>query len=257
MTKFARMLDVLDLYSEQDTLLTAEEIAQRLDVSRTTAFRYARELSELGFLANYGGRYSLGARIITLDYRIRLADPVLQAAQGIMQQITAETTISTFLCRMYNEQVIHVHHEDGYEKALVSFGRGRPLPLFRGAASKMLMACVPPRRLRRIYERYAADPDVRRIASDWEGFNAFYRDIRKQGYYVSAEEVDPGLVGLAAPVFVPGAGTVAALCLVMTSQRLGLLNVDGVATMLKERAREVSEKLRELGIAAEETAAEH
>ena len=56
MNKFARMTDVLDLFSESDTLLTAEMVAARLQVSRPTAFRYVRELSEAGFLANYSGR---------------------------------------------------------------------------------------------------------------------------------------------------------------------------------------------------------
>jgi DNA-binding IclR family transcriptional regulator len=126
MNKFARMIDVLDLYSDTDTLLTAEDIAQRLEVSRPTAFRYVRELTVAGFLANYSGRYSLGARIITLDYRIRQSDPVLKAARAVMKALSAETGCSTVLCRMYNEEVINVHDEVGYGDPGVSFsGRGR------------------------------------------------------------------------------------------------------------------------------------
>ena len=246
MTKFARMIDVLDLYSERDTLLTAEEIAERLNVSRPTAFRYARELTTAGFLANYSGRYSLGARIITLDYRIREADPVLRVAREVMRRLTAETASGAILCRMYNEEVINVHHESGYDAVAVSFGRGRPLPLFRGAASKIMLAFMPPARLKKLYERHRSEPDVLTFATDWPTFKAYYARIREQGHYISEREVEDFTVGIGAPITVPGTGTVAAISLVLSADRLALINTQGYASVVTERAREISRLLAQL-----------
>ncbi len=240
MTKFARMIDVLDLYSESNALLSAEDIAERLNVSRPTAFRYARELSAAGFLANYNGRYSLGARIIMLDYRIREADPVLRAARAPMQQLAAETSHGVILCRMYNDDVINVHHELGYDRRAVSFGRGRPLPLFRGAASKVMVGCQNARRLRRIHDRYGDDPDVLAFAPDWTAFRRYYAQIRQRGHYVSIEEVEPDTVGIAAPVLLPDTGVVAALSLVLSRQRLEHVNPEGLAQLVARRARAIS-----------------
>src|SRR6187397_2589872 len=140
MNKFARMTDVLDLFSESDTLLTAEMVAARLQVSRPTAFRYVRELSEAGFLANYSGHYSLGARIIMLDHRIRQSDPLLKAAREPMQQLSEETGFTTFLCRMYNDEVVTVYQHVGYYPAGQAFTRGHPMPTFRGAPSQAMIA---------------------------------------------------------------------------------------------------------------------
>lgn len=244
MNKFARMIDVLDLYSDTDTLLTAEDIANRLQVSRPTAFRYVRELCVAGFLANYSGRYSLGARIITLDYRIRQSDPVLKAARPVMRVLSAETGCSSVLCRMYNEEVINVHDEAGYDDPGVSFsGRGRPLPLFRGSASKIMVATLPPARLKKMHERHRQDPDVLALASDWTAFKAYYAKIRQAGHYVSKQEVDANTVGIAAPVSVPGVGTVAAISLVFSANRLAMLNTDGLAAALKTRCAEVVQHL--------------
>ncbi|MBO9513193.1 MAG: IclR family transcriptional regulator [Variovorax sp.] len=247
MTKFARILDVLDLFSEGVTLLTAEDIASRLDISRPTAFRYVRELTGAGFLANYSGRYSLGARIITLDYRIRAADPVLNAARTVMRDLCAETACTSILCRMYNDEIVNVHHEAGYDDETLAFaGRGRPLPLFRGSASKIMLAFAPAARLRKLYEAHQDHPDVRAIAREWPAFQAYFAAIRKRGHYVSNQEVDGGTLGVSAPIRLPRIGAVATLSLLFSVDRLPLLNVDGLAAILKTRNREIAERLHVL-----------
>jgi DNA-binding IclR family transcriptional regulator len=244
MAKFARMLDVLDLYSEAVTLLTAEEVAALLQLSRPTAFRYMRELSTAGFLANYSGRYSLGARIITLDYRIRNSDPVLQEAKGVMRSLCVETACSTFLCRMYNDDIVHVHHEADYDDRSINvFGRGRPLPLFRGSASKAMLAFLPKARLKKLYELHRGEPDVVAIARDWPGFLAYYQAIRNAGSYLSDQEVDKGTIGIAAPILVRRVGPVGVISLVFSVDRRALMNCDGLAAILKVKTREIAQRL--------------
>ncbi|MGD9942854.1 MAG: IclR family transcriptional regulator [Burkholderiaceae bacterium] len=246
MSKFARMTDILDLFSESVTLLTAEQIAERVRISRPTAFRYARELTQAGFLANYAGRYSLGARIITLDHRIRESDPVLRLARDVMAGLASETACGVILCRMYNEDVINVHHEAGFDEVATSFGRGRPLPLFRGAGSKIMLAYLPQPRLKRIYERHRNEPQLKSLAGDWPAFRAYFKAIRDRGHYVSIQEIEDMTIGVAAPVLVPGMGVIAAISLVMSVERQRLVNTDGLATLVKARAAEIADRLRSL-----------
>lgn len=238
------MLDVLDLFSESATLLTAEDIATQLEISRPTAFRYVRELSAAGFLANYSGSYSLGARIVTLDYRIRASDPVLKAAKPVMRVLSAETACTSILCRMYNEEIINVHHEAGYDDGALAFaGRGRPLPLFRGSASKIMLAYLPTPRLRKLYERHRDDPDVRTIGRDWTAFRAYFTAVRHQGHYISKEEIDVGTIGIAAPLVVPRVGLVGSMSLVFSMERLAMVNTDGLAAILKARNGDITSQL--------------
>jgi DNA-binding IclR family transcriptional regulator len=245
MSKFARMMDVLDLFSEQTTLLRAEDIAERLEVSRPTAFRYAAELCAAGFLANYAGSYSLGARIITLDYRIRESDPVLRIARPVMRALAADMVGTAILCRMYNEDVINVHQEEVKPEEDAIYGRGRPLPLFRGAASKTMLAFMPPTKVRKIYERHKDEPDAQAIGKDWGAFNTALKAIRRKGFYVSVREVNRDRVGIAAPIMLPGTGPVAVLSLVLPVERLRVINPDGVGEQVMACTREISRQLQQ------------
>lgn len=255
MSKFLRMMDVLDLFSGQATLLTAEDIARLLQVSRPTAFRYARELTAAGFLANYSGSYCLGARIITLDHRIRESDPLLHIARASMRELAHEMVATAVLARMYNEDIINVHQEEGPQGDPSVIGRGRPLPLFRGAASKTMLAHMPPARVHKIYERHARQPDVQAMGASWDAFRAALKKIRQKGFYVSVGEVSALTVGIAAPIALPRVGVVAVLSLVFPRERLPIINTDGLGARVCDVAHGIAAKLAALTGAAEESSA--
>lgn len=246
MTKFSRIVDVLDLFSETDTLLTAEEIAEKLQISRPTAFRYAKELNAAGFLANYSGRYSLGARIITLDYRIRQSDPVLKIAETVLRQISDETGCDSIFCRMYNDEIINVHHEASNNPVGVSFGRGRPLPLFKGSAGKVMLSLLPAGKLQKLYDKNSHLPEVQEIATEWPDFKRYFAAIRKAGFYISDNEIDAGVIGIAVPVYASGIGIIGAISLVMSADRLHMINPEGIIAVLKQRAADIGTRLAEL-----------
>ncbi len=83
-----RALGVLTLFSLEKPVWTAEEVAGRLEVSISSAYRYLSNLMELGLVATAGaGRYVLGPAIIQLDRQIQLTDPMLQQAHPIMEEL--------------------------------------------------------------------------------------------------------------------------------------------------------------------------
>lgn len=47
MSSLTRMLSILDLFSSTDMSMTAESIAERMGFTRTTCYRYVKELTLL------------------------------------------------------------------------------------------------------------------------------------------------------------------------------------------------------------------
>lgn len=150
------------------------------------------------------------------------------------------------LCRMYNDEIINVHHQASNNPVGVSFGRGRPLPLFKGSASKVMLALLPSAKLQKLYEKNRHLPDVREIATEWPDFKQHFTAIRKAGFYISMHEIDSGVIGIAVPVYTSGIGIVGAISLVMTEERLQMINPDGVVAVLKQRAAEFGDRLVQL-----------
>ncbi len=71
------MLRVLDLFTEQHPIWAVDDMGGALGFTRSTIYRYVRELAEANLLFQVeAGRYALGARIITWDRQLRLSDPL-------------------------------------------------------------------------------------------------------------------------------------------------------------------------------------
>jgi len=243
MSQVAKVLQILDLFSEQHTTLSAEEIAELMALPRTTAFRQVRQLCDAGLLTKLSTRYALGARIIHLDYKIRRFDPLLLASLDAMKALAHDTTCTAVLSNLYGDEVMAVHVEPGQDIAALSFGRGMPFPLFRGAPSKVILANLPLSRLRALYKKHGSPPAIQGFGEDFEGFMQTLRDCKKQRYAVSHGEVDPHVTGLACAI-VPVDGLVAgSIGVAFESARESLFNESTLAGKLMNAATAIAERL--------------
>jgi DNA-binding IclR family transcriptional regulator len=242
MSSLRRMLAILDLFSQNEPVWTAEDLSARLGYSRPTGYRYVRELVAAGLLIRLtGGVYHLGPRIIQLDHQIRATDPVLNAGAPIMKALAEQTGCHVLLASLYGEQVLNVHHEPGLEKLKLAFARGVPMPLVRGATSKAILAHLPRARLKRVYERHAKAIAQAKLGRTWEDFRRALTVIRKQGYAYTGGELDPPNVGIAAPVFAADGEVLGSVSFVTLDRRWALLDQAQLVDILREGARRITQ----------------
>ena len=159
------------------------------------------------------GRYVVGPAVIELDRQTRLRDPLILAAAAAMDALgdaAAAVGDVVLLCRLYKATVMCVDQRVPKASGVaVSYERGRPMPLGRGAASKAILANLPPRALRRYFD--GADAGV-----DWAEFRRPFAAIRKAGVCITRGELDPGRIGVSAPVFVDAGEVVGSIGLVLS-----------------------------------------
>ena len=243
MSSLSRMLGILDLFGAESPVFSAEEIITRLKYSRPTGYRYVRELIAAGLLVRAPGGYSLRPRIIELDWLIRRHDPVLAKSREAIRELVARTGCSVTQMGIYGDRIVTIHHERGPEALEISFDRGRPMPLFRGAPSRVILAFLPRARMQRVFERHRAElsPEQRK-----RGFGGFYEQmqgVRRDGYSVSHGELDRDRVGVAAPVFRRDRAVAGSVCLVLSRVRYETANAGLLVGRLLEATARISQAL--------------
>jgi len=244
MSSLTRMLAILDVFTAEQPAWTAEGIAEKLSYTRPTGYRYVRELTNAGLLRRgAAGTYLLGTRIIELDWQIRVSDPVLSSGRAIMRELARQTGCDVMLATMYGERVLTIHQEHGNEGVHPSYGRGRPLPLFRGTPSKAMLPWLPAARLRKLYEAHKKDAAAARLGRDWKSFRAKLQAIKAQGYCVTRGELDPDLVGTAVPVLNEDNQALGSLTLAMSAQRFNIADPRRLVELLNDAARRMGESL--------------
>ncbi len=241
------MLAVLALFSIEEPEWTVEAAASALQVSAPTAYRYFKQLTKAGLLSPVtGASYALGPAIIGMDRQIQICDPMLNAARGVMVdliQYAAESS-TVLLCRLYHDRVMCVHQVMGRGPQLpVSYERGRLMPLFRGATSKIILAHLPSRTLKSLFERQAAEVVAAGLGTSFAAFRQGLTAVRRAGVIVSRAEIDPGRVGVAAPIFGAERAILGSLSFVLPEPRADERLIARLAPLTVAGAREIEQAM--------------
>ena len=92
MASAKRMLRILGLFDLNRPVITPEWLVEQLGVSRASVYRDLGQLASAGMLERVPDRgYVLGPMVVELDRQIRLADPLLQAAEELLGRLAEET----------------------------------------------------------------------------------------------------------------------------------------------------------------------
>jgi DNA-binding IclR family transcriptional regulator len=238
-----RLLAILRLFTPERPEWTADEAAKEVGVSISTAYRYFRSLCKIGLLDPFNsGNYILGPAIVEYDRQIRIIDPLIKVGRPAMQRLIARSdgTGTALLCRVYRNCVMCVHQEAKilFENT-IGYERGRPMPMFRGASSKIIFANLPSRSARWFFSRFPEEIAAAGLGSDWEAVKANLRRIRKAGIHVARGEVDIDHVGIAAPIFDPHNRVVGSITMVLLQSEATPQLVANVSALVQAAGREI------------------
>ncbi|MDH2238540.1 HTH domain-containing protein [Pigmentiphaga sp. GD03639] len=194
-----RLLRILGSFDLSRPVRKPAQLMAELGVSRASIYRDLKALEEAGLLERVADRgYALGPLIVELDRQIRLADPLLQASGSLLRKLAAETGGTVLLCRVHGDKVLCIHQEVPADPvAPVSYERGRAMPLYLGATSKVILAHLPRAELERLWHRDRAAIVRAGFPSGLQGFLAALEPLREARACVTHSEVDPGMAGLA------------------------------------------------------------
>ncbi len=121
---------------------------------------------------------------------------------------------------------------------------GRPLPLYCGAASKVLLAEMGPEEVDGVIRETGLEPLGPGSIRDPEALRAELRNIRRNGHAISREERTPGGVTVAAPVRDRSGATIASLSVYGPVVRVDEQCLASWVPLVVEAAESIS---RELG----------
>lgn len=200
MNSLRRLLMVFDLFRPEQPVIDVEIICRELGYTSATAYRYLRELGDAGFLKRLPRGYALGPRIVTLEHQMTNYDPLLACSRDLVDKLVVDTGLDALVSEWHGDSVVNVLIRRGPDAGPEGGGRGRPIDLFHSATSRVVLAYLLPRQIRRIYDAHANQSEAL-SPGQWKPFSKSLLAIRKQGYCISEGELYPGRSGVAAPIF--------------------------------------------------------
>lgn len=237
-----RMLAALALFTIERPQWTVDEAAEEIGVSATTAYRYFKQLTASGLISPVAGAgYRLGPAIVQMDRQIQATDPMLIAARAVMVDLVQHAEGSTaLLCRLFHDRVMCMHQVMGRGPQMpVSYERGRLMPLYRGASAKSILAHLPTRTLKSLYAHHADEISAAELGRNFDAFRNSLATLRRAGVCVTRGEVDPGRIGVSAPIFDREHAVLGSLSLALPGARVDEALIERLKPLTAEGAREI------------------
>jgi IclR family transcriptional regulator, acetate operon repressor len=205
--------------------VTFTELAAATGLARSTTSRLLDALERGGLVRrDADGRFSPGEVFVRYAWRGGAEAGLTEVAKPFLDRLGELTGETVNLGVAHDGMVEQIAQVDSRYLIGGTNWLGRPVPLHCAALGKVLLAYgaieLPPGRLeartpRTIIGRAALEDDL--------------REVRHRGYAITDEELEPGLVAVAAPVFRDGAAVVAALSVSAPASRLTAARLPEVA----------------------------
>jgi DNA-binding IclR family transcriptional regulator len=235
-----RVLQMLLCFDAERKELGVSELADTLEIHRSTASRLAATLEVRAFLERVPGKktYRLGPQMGRLGLHALGSRDLLTLARPIMERLAAETGETINLASVDGDRVVNLLQSDGGHLVGVGVWTGRRTPLHCVANGKVLVAFAGADPGPGPFERF-----TRRTITSARGLEAEAEKIRGQGYATNEGEIEEGLHAVAAPVFDAFDRCRAALSVSAPEFRLPSRRLPEVAGRCVAAARELSRAL--------------
>ncbi|WP_255314364.1 IclR family transcriptional regulator [Bacillus sp. FJAT-26390] len=234
-----RAIDILFVLAESGATLTVSEIAEKVGIPDSTAYRFIQTLIKNGFVERKGrGQIGLGLRIFDLARSLsqQIEKELLTIARPVMEELTALTNETTVLFVRSGSKAICIENVTSKRLIRLSIENGRVLPLNSGASGKTLLAYENDKVIEEMCKLFAEDASKPSLLQELQG-------IRKAGYSFTLGEVDTDAFAIAAPIFDPQQRIVASLSAAGPIHRLNEKEIPIVIQYVKAAASQISCKL--------------
>ena len=171
-----RALTILEAFREGEEALSLAALAGKTGFYKSTILRLAASLERFGYLAREpGGLFRLGPSLWRLGSLYRRSFDLGEHLRPELRRLVEATTeTASFYVREGNERVC-LYRLNSPRAVRHHLDEGVRLPLERGAAGRVLLAC----------DGGAGEP---------------YETIRRTGHYISLGERDPEIAAASVPV---------------------------------------------------------
>ncbi len=246
----SRMLKLMILFSETESALSAEQIAERLGATLSTTYRDLQKLRQYGFIEQVlDDRFVLGGRISMLDRIARTTNVLLAAAGEEMARLSTETGLTVTLTRLYGNAILGLGHVDGDSRLSIGYERGQVVPLFRGCTGKVILAALPWRNLRKIFDGSKEEIRAAGLGEDWQQFRANVRGFGANPVLWTEGEVMPDNIAVATVLLAPSGMPLGSMTIILRRAVEGVVDRGEI-----ERTLIRSRQTIESGLAARQSA---
>ena len=240
----SRALDIIALVGMKKGGLGVTEIANQIDINKSSVFRTLSTLVQYGYIEQdrETGKYKLGYKFLDISSKLLESIDIRSEAKPFLKELENKTNEVIHLVVYDQGEVVYIEKLEGTETLRTHSKVGKRAPMHCTSVGKAILAHLPENDVLSILERKGMPYHTDHTITSIEAILQELKQIRQRGYALDLEENEYGITCIAAPVFDHLGKVVAAVSISgpttrMTKDRLTYLGPIMIQTSQRLSAR--------------------
>lgn len=176
------------------------ELADDLDMPKSTVFNHLKTLEGTEFVVNEGGSYRIGCRFLELGAKARAYHDVYEIARKEIDRLASETGEISALVVEEHGYGVFLHREEGSQAVHIDSYVGQRIYLHGAALGKAILATLPRHRVEEIIDRRGLPALTANTVTDRDRLFEELDEIADRGIAFDDQERLDGLRSVAVPL---------------------------------------------------------
>jgi len=219
MATLAKGLAVLGSFDKQRPAMTLSQAAQATGVSRATARRILRTLTELGYVVQQGRQFSLSSGILKLGFAYLATQNWIEQAAPLMRQLSEQFHESCSAAILEGTEIVYVARIPASRIMSVTLAVGTRLPAFHTSLGRIQLGFLDDSELWRRLRSLRIEAYTPSTIIDVQALFDRVQEDHAQEFSIVDEELERGLRSIAVPIVDRNGQAIAALNLSTHSTR--------------------------------------
>ena len=239
---------LLELFLDGAESHSLAQLTQLSGLSKTKTFRILATLEKHRLVEREeSGAYRLGIRFLSFGRHVEKELSLLEASRSVMDWLVQETRESVFLGVLDGGEALCVGMRESPQSLRFSVEVGQRVPLYLGGVPKVLLAFLPEQEREMYLENMQFEPITPHTITSVHKLRAVLQQIRRQGYAVTADDLDEGVHSIAAPIRDHHGQVIAAISIAGPSNRFTEDRIRRYIELVQEGAAQISRALGNQG----------
>jgi IclR family pca regulon transcriptional regulator len=193
-------LQVIEAFDDDHPRLTATETAERVGLTRTAARRYLLSLVHFGYALSDGKRFWLSPRVLRLGQSYLSAARLPRLVQPFVQRLAMECQENFNFSVLDGHEVVYVVRSNNPKMISIGFPVGARVPAHVVTPGLAILSTMSDKVLEAWVAQHEFSAFTPRTTTVRETFLRDVRAARELGYWVTEQQLTPGLRGIALAV---------------------------------------------------------
>jgi DNA-binding IclR family transcriptional regulator len=196
------------------------EVADELDMAKSTVHRYLMTLHELNYVSKEGDMYNIGLRFLSLGESARYRDPEYLIIEPTVEQLAKQTGERAQFIVEENGYGVYLHTALGENGVKIESGAGQRVSIQSTASGKAILAALPNSRVEEILTGRGLPERTANTITERGRLLGELEEIRDRGYAINDEESAMGLRAIGVSITGQVGQVIGALSVSGPSQRM-------------------------------------